>query len=142
MFRNGDANLRPEAAWGQEATIHEKRARPKPSAPVVFASNTCKITWFWPAESTSSNTIEPLHHRNKQCFRSASKTVPHLGFTETTAGTETMGNDRDGDECDELDRDRAHDGDDRDDGDREDRDREDRDRDCDRDCDDHARVLD
>jgi hypothetical protein len=28
-----------------------------------------------------------LHHRNKQCFRNASTTVPRLGFTETTAGT-------------------------------------------------------
>ena len=59
-FRNGDANWSPEAAWGQEAAIHAKRAHPKPSAPVVFASNICKHTWFWLAESTSSNATK--HH--------------------------------------------------------------------------------
>ena len=60
MFRNGDANWSPEAAWGQEAAIHEKRAHPKPSARVVCASNICKNTWFWLAESTSSNATK--HH--------------------------------------------------------------------------------
>jgi hypothetical protein len=59
-FRNGDANWSPEAAWGQEAAVHEKRVHPKPSAPVVFASNICKYTWFWLAERTSSNATK--HH--------------------------------------------------------------------------------
>ncbi len=59
-FRNGDANWSPEAAWGQEAAIHAKRAHPKPSAPVVFASKICKTSWFWLAESTSSNATK--HH--------------------------------------------------------------------------------
>ncbi len=51
MLRNGDANWSREAAWGQEAA---------PSAPVVFANNICKHTWFWLAESTSSNATK--HH--------------------------------------------------------------------------------
>ena len=55
MFRNGDADWSPEAACGQEVATHEKRAHPKPSAPVVFASNICKSTWFWLAEGTSPN---------------------------------------------------------------------------------------
>ncbi len=43
---------------------------------VVYASNICKHTRFWPAASTSSNTLQPLHRCSKQCLRNASNTVP------------------------------------------------------------------
>ena len=77
MFRNGDADWSPEEAWGQEAAIHEKKAHPKPSAPVVFASNICKYTWFWLAERTSSNATK--HHIivTHNVFEMLLKTVPH-----------------------------------------------------------------
>mgnify|MGYP002809807037 CR=1 FL=1 len=75
MFRNGDANWSPEAAWGQEAAIHEKRAHPKPSAPDAFASNLQKHVVL----ASGKHIIKcnkTSHHRNTQCLRNALNTVP------------------------------------------------------------------